>query len=130
MMRGVTDERDASMELIAQRMRTAIAEALWDPTGDPAAAVEVLTAMAEGVCGPVDIDEGLIVFDSQALSSAYLFCASLTKSLSLDYHRQHPDLQGISPTEHLALIRPHFPQFHQRQQEVLQLIDAEFPRPA
>lgn len=129
-MRGVTDERDASMDVIARRMRTALAEALWDPNGDPAAAVEVLTAMVENVCGPVDIDEGLIMFDSQALSSAYLFCASLTKSLSLDYYRQHPDLQGISSAEHLVLIRAHFPQFHQRQQEVLQLIDAEFPRPA
>ncbi|MGR6975087.1 hypothetical protein ACU639_36875 [Streptomyces cynarae] len=126
----MTDERDASTELIARRMRTALAEAVWDPAGEPATAVEVLTSMVEAVCGPVDIDEGLIVFESQALSQAYLFCASLTKSLSLDYHRKHPKLRDISPAEHLALIQPHFSQFHQRQQKVLKLIDAEFPSQA
>lgn len=116
------------MDLIAQRMRTALAEALWDPADDPAAAVEVLTAMVDGVCGPVDtVEQGLIAFESQALSSAYLFCASLTKTLSLDYHRQHPDLRNLSAAEHLDRIRPHFRQFHLRQQEVLGLIDAEFP---
>ncbi|MFD8690721.1 hypothetical protein [Streptomyces sp. NPDC059651] len=126
----MTDERSEPTALIAQRMRRALSEALWDPAGDIAAAVEVLAAMVEGVCGrSTTADEDLhILFESEPLSSAYLFCASLQKSLSLDYLRQHPDVRETSPAEHLEHIRPYLPQFHQRQQEVLQLIDAEFPQ--
>lgn len=111
-------------------MRAALAEALWDPAGDPAAAVKVLAGMVEGVCGRSTIaDEDLhLLFESESLSSAYLFCASLQKSLSLDYLRQHPDHREISPAEHLNHIRPYLLQFHQRQQEALQRIDAESPQ--
>ncbi|MFE5774005.1 hypothetical protein ACFQ7O_37245 [Streptomyces sp. NPDC056485] len=126
----MTDQQSEPTALIAQRMRAALSEALWDPAGDPAAAVEVLAAMVEGVCGrATTADEDLhVLFESEPLSSAYLFCASLQKSLNLDYLRQHPDFREASPAEHLEHIRPYLPQFHQRQQEVLQLIDAEFPQ--
>ncbi|MET7368789.1 hypothetical protein ABZS61_23655 [Streptomyces sp. NPDC005566] len=127
----MTNERSEPTALIARRMRTALAEALWDPADDSAAAFEVLTAMVEGVCGratTADTDLPLL-FESEPLLSAYLFCASLQKSLNLDYLRQHPDYRETSPAEHLEHIRPHFPKFYQRQQEVLQLIDAEFPQP-
>jgi len=114
--------------VIAETMRSALAETVWDPAGDPTAVVAMLTVMISRVCDSVGtVDMGLTVFESTSLSAAYLFCASLQKSLSLEYHRQHPDLRGISAAEHLAKIQPHLVEFHQRQQVVVQLIDAEFP---
>ncbi|QMU72857.1 hypothetical protein [Streptacidiphilus sp. P02-A3a] len=119
-----------SAQAHAERMRAALAAARWDTTDDPAGVVAVLARIVEGVCGPVaTVEDGRTVFGSQALGSAYVFCASVQKSISLEYARQHPDLRELSPEGHLALVRPVLPQFERQRLEALRLIDQEFPLP-
>lgn len=67
------------------------------------------------------------VFDSEAMGTAYLFCASMNKALDRNHPAQPPAHRGLSIAEHLALVQPLLPGFHRRQQEVLQLLDREFP---
>jgi len=118
----------ASPAAFAERMHAALAGARWEPGDDPGEVAAVLATMATGVCGWVDtVQDGLTVFDSKALASAYLFCASVEKALSLDYARQHPDHQDLSAEAHLARVRNVFPQFQRKQRDVLRQIESEFP---
>jgi hypothetical protein len=131
---GVAERNDAGMTSasaseLAEGMRVALLRARWEPDGEMTEVVAVLREMVEGVCGPIStIDLGRVVFDSEALADAYLFCASVSKSLSLEYHRMNPALGDLSPEDHLTMIRPALPKFHRRQREVLRSIDEEFPR--
>jgi hypothetical protein len=119
---------EPSASELAEGMRTALMHARWDPYGDPAVAVDVLGALVEGVCGPVDsVAAGHIVFDSEAMATVYLFCASMNKALDRNHPAQPPAHRGLSIAEHLALVQPLLPGFHQRQQEVIRLLDQEFP---
>lgn len=123
-----SDLAEPSASELAEGMRAALMHARWDPDGDPAVAVDVLGALVEGVCGPVDsVAAGQIVFDSEAMGTAYLFCASMNKALDRNHPAQPPAHRGLSITEHLALVQPLLPGFHRRQQEVLQLLEREFP---
>ena len=118
-----------SAEALAERMRAALTAARWEPEDDPALVVAVLAVMVEGVCGPVTtIDDGQTVFGSEALGGAYIFCASVQKSITLEYARKNPDLRELSQEGHLALVRPVLPQFQRQRLEALRLIDQEFPR--
>ncbi|MDX3457767.1 hypothetical protein PV396_38445 [Streptomyces sp. ME02-8801-2C] len=113
---------------LAEGMRTALIHARWDPYGDPAVAVDVLRALVEGVCGPVDsVAAGHVIFDSQAMGTVYLFCASMNKALDRHHPAQPPAHRGLPNAEHLALVQPLLPGFHRRQQEVLRLLDQELP---
>ncbi|MFD3822094.1 hypothetical protein [Streptomyces sp. NPDC058625] len=123
-----SDPAGPSASELAEGMRAALLHARWDPGGDPAVAVDVLGAMVEGVCGPVaSVAVGQIVFDSEALGTVYLFCASVNKALDQNHPAQPPAHRGLSIAEHLAFVEPLLPGFHRRQQEVLQLLDQEFP---
>ncbi|GAA2433075.1 hypothetical protein [Streptomyces glaucus] len=123
-----SDPAEPSASESAEGMRAALMHARWDPAGDPAVAVDVLGALVEGVWGPVDsVAAGQIVFDSEALGRAYLFCASMNKALDRNHPAQPPAHQGLSSTEHLALVQPLLPGSHRRQQEVLQLLNRESP---
>ncbi|AZM62043.1 hypothetical protein DMA10_11685 [Streptomyces sp. WAC 01420] len=123
-----SDLAEPSASELAESMRAALRHARWDPDGDPAVAVDVLDALVEGVCGPVDsVAAAQIVFDSEAMGTAYLFCASTKKAIDRNHPTQPPAHRGLSLTEHLALVRPLLPGFHRRQQEVLQLLNREFP---
>ncbi|MDG9728417.1 hypothetical protein [Streptomyces sp. DH41] len=127
-MEMASDPAESSASELAEGMRAAFRHARWDPDGDPTVAVDVLGALVEGVCGPVDsVAAGRVVFDSEAMGTAYLFCASLNKALDRNHPARPPAHRGLSITEHLALLRSVLPGFHCRQQEVLQLLDQEFP---
>ncbi|MFB7739299.1 hypothetical protein ACFC08_34025 [Streptomyces sp. NPDC056112] len=123
-----SDLTEPSATELAEVMRAALMHARWDPGGDPAVAVDVLSALAEGVCGPVDsVAVGQTVFDSEALGTVYLFCASVNKVLDRNHPAWPPAHRGLSIAEHLAFVQPLLPGFHRRQQEVLRLLDREFP---
>ncbi|MFD4947094.1 hypothetical protein ACFWNT_32370 [Streptomyces sp. NPDC058409] len=123
-----SDLAEPSASELAEGMRAALMHARWDPDGDPAVAVDVLGALVEGVCGPVgSVAAGRIVFDSEALGTVYLFCASVNKALDRNHPARPPAHRGLSLAEHLAFVQPLLPGFHRRQQEVLQLLDQEFP---
>lgn len=93
--------------------------AQWDPVGDPEAAVDVLGALVEGVCGPVaSVTVGQIVFNSEAPGTVYLFCASLNKDLDRNHRARLPADRGLSTEEHLAFVQPLLTGLHRRQQEV------------
>ncbi|MFJ4516539.1 hypothetical protein [Streptomyces sp. NPDC088816] len=114
---------------MAETMRAALIRAQWDPDGDPAVAVDVLGGLVEGVCGPVaSVEAGRTVFDSRALGTAYLFCASVRKAVDRHHPARLPAHRGLPIAEHLASVQPLLPGFHRRQQEVLRLLDQEFPR--
>jgi hypothetical protein len=124
----VSDPAGATASELAMIMRAALMRAQWDPDGDPAVAVDVLGNLIEGVCGPVaSAAVGQTVFDSEALATVYLFCASVNKTIDRNHSAQPSDHRGLSTAEHLALVQPVLPGFHRRQQEVLQLLDQEFP---
>ncbi|MFC1230096.1 MULTISPECIES: hypothetical protein [Streptomyces] len=109
-------------------MRAALVQAQWDPDGDPAVAVNVLGDLVAGVCGPIaSVAVGRTVFDSEALGTVYLFCASVNKTIDRNHSARPPGHRDLSTAGHLALVRPALPGFHRRQQEVLQLLDQEFP---
>ncbi|MGW5123990.1 hypothetical protein ACWEQ7_07980 [Streptomyces sp. NPDC004069] len=123
-----SDLAGPSASELAEIMRAALMHAQWDPGGDPAVAVDVLGALVEGVCDPVaSVAVGQIVFNSEALGTVYLFCASVNKALDRNHPARLPADRGWSIAEHLAFVQPLLPGFHQRQQEVLQLLDREFP---
>ncbi|MFC9165472.1 hypothetical protein ACFTZ8_32280 [Streptomyces fungicidicus] len=124
----VSDPAQATASELATIMRAALMQAQWDPDGDPAVAVHVLGDLVDGVCGPVaSVAVGQTVFDSEALGTVYLFCASVNKTIDRNHSAQPPGHRGLSPAEHLALVQPVLPGLHRRQQEVLQLLDQEFP---
>ncbi|WP_232788667.1 hypothetical protein, partial [Streptomyces odonnellii] len=126
--RMVSDPARPSAPELAEIMRAALMRAQWDPNGDPAVAADVLGALAEGVCGPVaSVAVGQIVFDSEALGTVYLFCASVNKALDRNHPARLPTDRGLPIAEHLARVQPLLPGFHRRQQEALQLLDQEFP---
>ncbi len=123
-----SDLAEPSASQRAKRMRAALMRARWDPSGDPAVAVDVLGALVTDVCGPVDsVKAGRIVFDSEAMGTAYVFCASVNKVIDRNHRARPPAHRGLSTAEHLALVQPLLPGFHQRQQEILLLLDQEFP---
>jgi hypothetical protein len=123
-----SDPAEPSASELAEGMRAVLIHARWDPDGDPAVAVDVLGALVEGLCGPVDsVAAGQVVFDSEAMGTAYLFCAAMNKALDRNHPARPPAHRGLSTREHLALVQPLLPGFHRRQQEVLQLLDQEFP---
>lgn len=123
-----SDLAEPSASELAEVMRAALMHARWDPDGDPAVAVDVLGALVEGVCDPVDsVEVGQTVFDSEALGAVYLFCASVNKALDRNHPARPSAHRGLPIAEHLAFVQPLLPEFHRRQQEVLQLLDREFP---
>jgi hypothetical protein len=123
-----SDLAEPSASELAEAMRAALIHAQWDPDGDPAVAVDVLSALVTGVCGPVDsVAAGQMVFDSQALGAVYLFCASVNKALDRHHPARPSAHRGLSLAEHLAFVHPLLPGLHRRQQEVLQLLEREFP---
>ncbi|MEV6164186.1 hypothetical protein AB0L71_20050 [Streptomyces sp. NPDC052052] len=123
-----SDLSGLSASELAEAMRAALMHAQWDPGGDPAVAVDALETLIEGVCGPVDsVAVGQIVFDSEALGTVYLFCASVRKAVDRNHPARPPACRGLPMAEHLAFVRPSLPGFHRRQQEVLELLDQEFP---
>ncbi|MFD7702124.1 hypothetical protein [Streptomyces caelestis] len=123
-----SDPAGVTASELAVIMRAALTRAQWDPDGDPAVAVDVLGDLVAGVCGPVaSVAVGRTVFDSEALGTVYLFCASVNKTIDRNHSAKLPGHRGLSTAEHLALVQPVLPGFHRRQQEVLQLLDQEFP---
>jgi hypothetical protein len=123
-----SESGEPSAAELAEGMRSALIRAQWDPEGDPAVAVGVLAALVEGVCGPVaTVVAGRLVFDSEAMGKAFLFCASVNKSIDRNHRARAPDHRGLPAAEHLALLRPLLSGFHRQQQEVLRLLDQEFP---